>query len=664
MSQLQHVRTPVGILPIIKPMAEKLLREGVISGTIDGELHAADAAIVKAAIMAASVCDFCSAPGADHYYDVPDFGITTDARGGANYGPNVGKPEGGWTACDVCYGLIQADKRKQLVDRSVETHAFPKFSKRAIEDMHSKFWNGMDDRALAAGSAAAIVDYVDDTLLVHGQHLPVGLTNRDRRIDKIANETGLPRSRVIALVQAIHEGVESGDKEKILKSLDRKTVAALAKWDKGIGGRARRLKILAEYDDGPRPPLPNVIPHWQRALESRFEAIKIIETVLNASRASFAMPAVTDLSDPAALKQLIADSSRVQEVHRLRFGEDIKSLARAQAYSFNGETTGAILEASIGLPHDITLGAIELPSHGAGWFWFADPMAFSGTPVASDTTAALLWSWQEGKQGYEVTFDEFLLSKLTDDQREKLNRFGIGKEQSLLTLKADQIDELGKVLRIANVTQDDLDIRTKPVTIGHPSIRFSTYIVAERGELTGKLVPSTAWYWPFDMDFHAMVDYNRENHRRDYGTGEKRFSDGTMPASEEETMRVVTTMSLFFVTACSWFKTKVPVLTQEEGHIERHARKRIQREHKLDEAPSVRVVALRAAERRPSEPRDPNSPKVEHEYHYRWVVKRHPRLQKCGPGLKDKRLIWIEAYVKGPADKPFRQRETVYSVIR
>jgi hypothetical protein len=123
-------------------------------------------------------------------------------------------------------------------------------------------------------------------------------------------------------------------------------------------------------------------------------------------------------------------------------------------------------------------------------------------------------------------------------------------------------------------------------------------------------------------------------------------------------------MSLFFVMACLWFKQTVPVLTKEPGQVERHARKRYVREHKLSEAPTVQVVALRKSLRVPSEKAEGPQAASAKTYHVRWIVKGHPRLQVCGPGRADRKLIWVESFLKGPEEAPLKTKERVYAVIR
>src|SRR5688500_5116907 len=104
MSIIQTVVTPSGPMRLVRAQAEALLKAGVISGELDGVLHAADAAAVKGAMMASSVCDFCSAPGATHVHDVPDNGLSQIP---GNMG--AGKAYQGWQACDACEDLIRRD---------------------------------------------------------------------------------------------------------------------------------------------------------------------------------------------------------------------------------------------------------------------------------------------------------------------------------------------------------------------------------------------------------------------------------------------------------------------------------------------------------------------------------------------------------------------------
>ena len=101
------------------------------------------------------------------------------------------------------------------------------------------------------------------------------------------------------------------------------------------------------------------------------------------------------------------------------------------------------------------------------------------------------------------------------------------------------------------------------------------------------------------------------------------------------------------------------VLVAEPGHVERHRRKAFDRAtgQRLD---AIRVVQLRKVE----------YPKREHgesevEWSCRWAVSGHWRNQACGPKHGDRQLRYIMPFVKGPADKPFREASRkAYEVSR
>lgn len=54
------------------------------------------------------------------------------------------------------------------------------------------------------------------------------------------------------------------------------------------------------------------------------------------------------------------------------------------------------------------------------------------------------------------------------------------------------------------------------------------------------------------------------------------------------------------------------------------------------------------------------------EWAHRWLVRGHWRNQpyKADDGTTVYRRIWIAPYVKGPEDKPFKQSEKVYALVR
>lgn len=631
--QIQNVRTPTGVLPLVRQTAEKLLAEGVISGTIDGDLHAADAATVKAAILSSAICDFCSVPGATHFFDVPDFGITQNDNP-YNYG--AAKSTGGWMACDTCNEIIRTNKRAALIDRAVATMAFPKFTRRAVEELYAKFWQGMDERAYATGTAAAVADFVEDR---SPAFKPV-LTEREQRVKAMIRVMGLTSDEV--------EGVVQG-------KLSRDVVSKLTRWHRD-NGRPTDSRALADLlaDNGPKKPLADIVPHWQRALDAKFQALSGLAEAMKIARAP-------NPKNPVEVALAARVSKNNKLLRGMGFEEDVKFLKAAQAYSFNAETAATIREAARGIPRNAPLSSIETPNTGAGWFWFAEPLPITASPLASDRTHALLWGWTPGEIRYRLTIDEDLIQRIDPDTLAQLKQSCDTSDDGCVDLEL-----IKRVFLSARVSQAEYDACVEPIE-SSPSITFSAYVVDEKGMMAGgkatrNVYPSTRWHWPLDQSFSDMLAFNARNHDKTYGPGGPHHGDADL-IGKEATLQCIEELSLFFVMACLWFKQTVPILTRAPGHVERHARKRLQREHKLDEKPTVQVVALRRSARVDA------SSVTEHreggrEYHCRWVVQGHPRLQRCGPALKDQKLIWIESHPAGPADKPLRTKTKVFAVIR
>lgn len=283
MKSIQHVRTPTGVLTLIAATAEKLLKEGVISGSLDGDLHANDAATVKAAIMAAAVCDFCSTPGATHYYDVPDFGVTFGPDRESNYSQT--KSTGGWMACDVCSELVQKGNRKALVDRAVETMAFPKFSRRMIEEFVGKFWQGMDEKADAAGIAAACVDFIEDRTTPRLPE-PVASQPKADRIEAVMHATGLDRKQVVAMMEG---------------KFDHRAISKLTAFQRSCGGDDRRMAAMIRGSEP--PPLKDITPHWQRALDVKFDIISRLSKILRDVQRAVAFDESMDITSAEAIRK-------------------------------------------------------------------------------------------------------------------------------------------------------------------------------------------------------------------------------------------------------------------------------------------------------------------------------------------------------------------------
>lgn len=287
------------------------------------------------------------------------------------------------------------------------------------------------------------------------------------------------------------------------------------------------------------------------------------------------------------------------QINWMDLNDDLQALRAAEVYSFSLETMHAILTGAKSIPHESTLKSVEIPTARSGWFWFAEPFPLASSPIASDNTAAVLWAWDT-----------------------------------------------------------HIDV---------PALRFSAYVMDEKGTsgVKSRVLPSTKWLWPLSFSFHEMIALNLKLYRQAYGPGGQ-YEKQAHIIGEEATMLVVAELSLFFLMSCLWFKQTVPgkaKLSQTDGHIERHARKRYQKELKVDALPRVRVIALRksAASLEPAEKGDGTKSHL----HVRFVVAGHARLQPCGPGHKDRKLIWVDSFLKGPDDAPFKASgPRVHAVVR
>lgn len=562
------VQTPTGPLAMITPVALALLRQGVISGDVDSGLHAADAVTVKAAVLATSVCDFCSAPGAPHTFDVPDFDMPAGA----------GLSTDGWAACDACAELVRGAKKDALLRRALDAMAFSRFTQPAIAELHARFWQAMDDKADAAGIIAAFADYASGKL-------PSPEPERDSRIEDVARIVGLPPSKVRALAR--------GDVSVIDGNMLRKVVA----WRDRLGlkGSDVVLDSVLHALGHAAPPLRVVQPHWQTALDMKFEAVRRLSSADalfdDDGREAWFTPDAVDLNDPQAVRGLLRKVEAARDPVIKSLALDARALRDAETYSFSGETAAAIQLAAASIPRETPLSALDLPGGGrSGWFWFAAPLQVKVSP-ASDVVHALLWYWDQ-KPGKKP----FL----------RLSSFSLGN-----------------------------------VVVGQAPL------------------PGNGWSWALDERMDAMIARCRAESVSDeaqwtntkYGPG---LGPDVVAASVEA-------LSLFFAAACMWMQQRI--LVSEAGHVERHAKKRYVREHKLAEPPAVRVIALRKSYREPSGEASHGEP-GSRQYHCRWIVKGHPRLQAVGPGRTERKLIWIAPHPAGPADKPLKLSKRVYAVVR
>jgi hypothetical protein len=126
---------------------------------------------------------------------------------------------------------------------------------------------------------------------------------------------------------------------------------------------------------------------------------------------------------------------------------------------------------------------------------------------------------------------------------------------------------------------------------------------------------------------------------------------------DDDHLHAIRIVGAFILAGCAWLQQRI--LTWSNGHVERHRRKQLAREHNAPLPSDVKVIQLRRLE---SQTR-PSGVTVEPvDWSCRWIVNGHWRNQ---PYKDERKLIYIMPFVKGPTDKPLRvPTHTVYHVNR
>ena len=206
----------------------------------------------------------------------------------------------------------------------------------------------------------------------------------------------------------------------------------------------------------------------------------------------------------------------------------------------------------------------------------------------------------------------------------------------------------GLAIRTYNINGDRLPVRALLVGRGHDfeeteGVFFSTFCSLE-SDVTDVTTPISRSFWRYGESLHSVIDRLQKD-----AVGEGLIG-GQHVGDIEEVCR-------FFFAALSWLEQKI--LTVSSGHIERHRRKQLAREHQAPIPSDVKVITLRRAESSRA-PHDASEPV---DWSCRWVVNGHWRNQVYAND--EHKLIYILPYVKGPDDKPLKiPTHTVYSVSR
>lgn len=193
---------------------------------------------------------------------------------------------------------------------------------------------------------------------------------------------------------------------------------------------------------------------------------------------------------------------------------------------------------------------------------------------------------------------------------------------------------------------------------GKAGVWLSLFVDHEFGQASSGFTigptPVLAWVWVDGQRLDEMETVLRENFAKAYR------DPGSDHATLEECVSAAKFFSRFFLAAMSWLRQKIATTTRGEGV--RQVSRAIEREHKLDASPKVQIVHLRARERSVRES-DGTSDATVRKLSCRFSVTGHWRNQYYASTGKHVPKF-IESFVKGPSEAPFRERAKVYAVVR
>jgi hypothetical protein len=172
-------------------------------------------------------------------------------------------------------------------------------------------------------------------------------------------------------------------------------------------------------------------------------------------------------------------------------------------------------------------------------------------------------------------------------------------------------------------------------------------------------IPSQVWWWMAGETMAEMLSRCEQEHQSQYSR-QGRFGNAET-VGIDVFMDATTRISRFVLAAMAWLEQKVVV--QTEAPVHRQRRKEFTRLAKR-EYPGLRIVHLRKAAQ-PNSDDTVAERMAKREFHVQWVVGGHWRNQACGPKMGDRRLTYINPYIKGPDDKPLKpQAQKVFAVDR
>lgn len=172
------------------------------------------------------------------------------------------------------------------------------------------------------------------------------------------------------------------------------------------------------------------------------------------------------------------------------------------------------------------------------------------------------------------------------------------------------------------------------------------------------LAPSQVFSWFEDESIEDMLKRVSWNHDKMYGEGGK-WKNLSNIVGKPTFMQTTVGLAYFILAGLTWLDSKV--LVAEIPDIPRQRRKEYQRV--LGRDSDIKLIRLRR-EDRPNHDSERKADPTHRDFAYRFVVRGHWRNQPYGPGRAERRLTWIMPFVKGPDDKPLREKLPVYMVNR
>jgi hypothetical protein len=411
-------------------------------------------------------------------------------------------------------------------------------------------------------------------------------------------------------------------------------LSALATFDEWLLGHTRVLRMIGEEAGVSHKVVDATLRRWFDSGDMRFfvadepggmESLTVMQRRIKAEPSPVASR--TDRAIAEAITRMTnrAAGQAPQSTHGpsyMRAVEEqfaslshLQEVARAQAYQF----TAHVLSASAPSAADMWDDDIRWLRSADTYSWFEDPL--KAAMVAAETvpdTGTARRQLTEGIAGWWY-FMEPLPIKTTS--------------------ATDSVHAL---------------LWAWTVERGTGGLRVSAY-VRDPG-LGPNLIPSTLFFWPEGQPLSRLMEGLRRDYKKAYP--DDRGPRGEPIMGEQATIEVVEMMARFWLAGAIWLQQRILVYSQ--GHVERHARKRLERQAGRI-LPDVQVIELRRRERLEAEKRE-GGPHAQVDWKHRWIVRGHWRDQFY-PSLGRHEPKFIEAYPKGPEHLPLKvPTHTIYKV--